>query len=106
MTVRTEEKPAARHRLCSASMVGTYQFPKSVRSELPAWNWSSASSSRFEVHRLGLNDGDLLGHAAQPLQTGQRLLHVVQHAEVEHDVELSDLVEVDGLEVRHQRLDV
>ena len=46
MTVRTSEKPAARHRLCSASIVGTYQFPKSVRSELPAWNCSNASWSR------------------------------------------------------------
>ena len=26
-------------------MVGTYQFPKSVRSELPAWNCSSTSLS-------------------------------------------------------------
>ena len=37
-TVRTSANPAARHRLCRAAMVGTYQFPKSVRSELPAWN--------------------------------------------------------------------
>ena len=45
-TVRTWEKPAARQRLWSASIVGTYQLPKSVRSELPAWNCSSTSLSR------------------------------------------------------------
>ena len=42
--------------------------------------------------------------APQPLEAGQRLLHVVQHTEVEHDVELPEPVEVDGLEVGHDRL--
>ena len=99
-TVRTCAKPAARHMLCSASMVGTYQLPKSVRSELPAWNCSRASWSRpLHVHRLGLDHRHLLGDGPEPFEAGQRLLHVVQHSEVEHDVELPEPVEVDGLEV-------
>jgi len=58
------------------------------------------------VYRLGLNDGHLRGDGADALEAGQRLLHVVQHAEVEGDVEPPDLVEVDRLEVGQQGLDL
>ena len=59
----------------------------------------------LQVQRLGLNDRHLLGDGADALEAGQRFAHVVEHAEVEDHVELADLVEVDGLEVGHQRLD-
>ncbi len=60
----------------------------------------------LEVHRLGLDDCHLFGDGAQTLEARERFLHVVQHAEVQHDVEPAELVEVDPLEVGDDRLDL
>ena len=60
----------------------------------------------LDVQRLGLDDRHPAGHPTQALQAGERLFHVVEHSEVEDDVEATELVEVDRLEVGHQRLDL
>ena len=59
----------------------------------------------LEVDGLSLDHGDLRGHRSDPFEAGQRFLHVVQHAEVEHDVEDADLRKVGGGEVGHGWLD-
>ena len=59
----------------------------------------------LQVHRsVSMTATSLVTRAR--VEAGQRLLHVVQHAEVEHDVEHADLGEVDRVEVGHQRLDL
>ena len=64
--VRTVEKPAARHQAWSASIVGTYQFPKSARTSSPAWNSTRLVPSRpFDVDGLRLDHCDFLGHRAR-----------------------------------------
>jgi len=60
----------------------------------------------LQVHGLRLDHGHLLGDRPHALEAGQRLLHVVEHAEVQDDVERAQLVEVDLLEVGHQRFDL
>ena len=55
--------------------------------------------------RLGLHDGQLTRHRRDAPQRRQRLLHVVQDAEVEHDVPRADRREVARHEVGHDRLD-
>ena len=81
MTAPGAEEPAApqsselgrtlpRGKGCAVrAIVGTYQFPKSVRNVLPTWNCSMGLLiEALEVYRLGLDDGDLLGDGPQPVR--------------------------------------
>ena len=60
----------------------------------------------LEMYRFRLNDGNILGDHPEAFEAGQGFLHVVEHSEVENDVELAELVEVHLLEVGHHGLDL
>ena len=42
--------------------------------------------------------------ARSPFEAGERFLHVVQDAQVEHDIELPEFLHVDSLKVGHHGL--
>ena len=58
-----------------------------------------------DEHRLGLEDRLLAGYRGDGAQCSEGVGHVVEHAEVEHDVPLPDRSEVALVEVERHRLD-
>lgn len=59
-----------------------------------------------EGDRLGLDDEQLAGDARQALEGPQRVSHVAEEAEAQHDVEPAQPVEVDRHEVADDALDL
>lgn len=59
-----------------------------------------------EGDRLGLDDEQLAGDARQALEGQQRVAHVAEEAEAQHDVERAQPVEVHRHEVADDALDL
>ena len=57
----------------------------------------------LQVHSQRLDDGNAVRHGSDPLEAGQGLLHVVQHTEVQDDIERPEPGQVDRGEVGRSR---